>query len=110
MKKFILLLVIFTSLGTNAARINLHKMTVVEDYDGVFTLSSHEHQKSARLDCQSFIHKLDFFNEHNQLTHENYISTKECEDIYHNINNCLGLEQIKCFDTQDIFSLDCQCQ
>lgn len=112
MKKILLILTILTYGSIVSSNEYLYdSMDTLEDFDAVFIISGKKgyNDDYAKLDCQSYFHKFDFFNSSNQLTHENYISFGECEYLYKNFKSCMQKEGIKCVDTEDIFSQNCQC-
>lgn len=86
-------------------------MKSLEGFDGIFNLTDPQNTAhSVRLDCQSFFHKLDFYDAKGLIKIENYISFGECEYLYENFTKCLTTEKIKCVDSEDIFSTDCKCE
>ena len=94
----------------SSSELNFNKMRNVQDFEGIFLLSDNTGSKEfAKLDCQSYFHKLDIFNSKNQLSHENFISFSECEYLYKNFKSCIKQVGVKCLDTNDIFDQNCKC-
>jgi len=106
--KFIILLLL-SNLAI-AETFEFNRMDSFADFEIKFLLT-HETDNSnqAVLDCQSFIQKLDFFDEQGSLVSENVIDITECEQIYNNTVSCFNNKQNKCFDTEDIFNTACVC-
>jgi hypothetical protein len=81
------------------------------EYDAVWELeNSQDGTVSAVLDCQSFFHKLDFIHNPSGEVLENFLSFKECEDIYYKVTDCLKTEGYVCIDTDDILDNQCYCK
>lgn len=96
--------------AANAAKLEVNQMTPQEDYNYKFILEAQ--QPSAghiELDCQSFIHKADFFNQEGKILSENFISINECEYLYEQTYNCLKKNEVKCIDSDYLFREGCGC-
>lgn len=110
MKRIILLSLFLTYSYAHSETFNYTSIQSIEGFDGIFNLTNqNDENRKLRLDCQSFFHKLDFYNKQDQMLFENYISFGECEYLFDNFNKCLKNEKIKCVDTEDIFNESCQC-
>jgi hypothetical protein len=109
--KIILLLSIITYGSTvSSGELNFDQIKNVQDFEGVFVISDTANSKEyAKLDCQSYFHKFDIYDQKNQISHENFISFGECEYLYNNIQSCIQKKGIKCVDTDNIFDQNCEC-
>ncbi len=107
LKYLILLLLPITSL--NAEEYIFDEIHVRPGFEINFQLLSNSNDFVGELSCQSFIQKLDIFDQNYVLLNENYISIKECEDLFININKCFEQNKSKCINTEDIFSKSCNC-
>ncbi len=102
---------LLTYSSAHSETFNYTSMKLVEGFDGIFILSNPKDvSRKLRLDCQSFFHKLDFYDKQNNMIHENFISFGECEYLYENFSTCIAQEKTKCVDTEDIFNKDCKCK
>lgn len=107
--KLILILLLMSS-QVWATQINFSRLSVAPDFDLKFVITHDvEHQQYAILDCQSFIQKMDLFDEAGNLISENPISINECEYLFDQFITCFDKKQDKCIDTKDLFRDGCLC-
>ena len=107
MKKILILLLISSSAfaGLEYDQIETHP-----DFEVKFLLSSqNNHQNKVVLDCQSFLHKLEFYDASDSLYAEKFIDIYQCEEIYLNVMNCFDRGEVKCIDENDILNPNCTC-
>jgi len=82
----------------------------IPEYDAVFNLiNSQDSTNTTKLDCQSFIHKLDIEDSKLNVTYENFIDFYECEELYIKFARCIKDEKTVCIDSNNIFSDQCSC-
>lgn len=111
MKRYILLTLLIIGQTVYANTYEYTQMNSMDGFEAMFELiNPNSKSHSVILDCQSFFHKLDFYDSSGQLTEENYITFGECEYLYENFNKCLQTEKVKCIDNQDLFNPDCICK
>ncbi len=85
-------------------------MVKVDQYDSIFKITqTSSNANYTKLDCQSFIQKLDTFDKNDQRVYENYITINECEDLYFKFTRCLQDKGNVCIDNDDIFKYECEC-
>ncbi len=108
MYKFIILLFL-PYLSLNAEEYIFDEIHVRPGFEINFQLLSDSSNHFGELSCQSFIQKLDIFDQNYNLVNENYISIRECEELFININNCFEQNKRKCINTENIFSKSCSC-
>ena len=105
-----LLLIQCLNLSVWAQEVEIDRITVMQGFDIRFKLDhSAQSEEYIILDCQSFFQKFDFYNKQNNLLFENYITINECEFLYQKTISCLKEHKRKCFNSDDIFSQDCEC-
>ena len=110
MKK-LLLLPLFLCTIAFATTLEVEKMTPEENFELRFLLEgSRKSEGHVTLDCQSFFHKVDFFDSNGKITSENFISINECEYLHQQTVTCLEKAKKKCFDSEFLFYDGCDCQ
>ena len=110
MKKYYLLLLLF-SLSAFANTLNIEKMSTMSGFEIAFKLTPFNQTGGhIVLDCQSYFHKFDFYDQDNKLAFENYITIDECKDLFLNTKSCLSEQGKKCFDPNNIFDTNCGCK
>lgn len=81
------------------------------DLDAVWNLANTKDPSlTARLDCMSFFHKLDFIYTPTGDVLENVISSPECEYMYNKISQCIDKEGYVCIETDNLFQDNCFCK
>lgn len=90
--------------------VTFEHLSKVEHFDLRFLgIDAEDGQKFIDIDCQSFLHKLDFYQD-GQLTFENYISERECAEILETFGACIEEEGFMCVDSKDIHKFYCECE
>jgi hypothetical protein len=100
----IILLFAFNAL----ANITVNEVKLIEGFATNYELTSKSHNKKINLDCQSFFHKFDIYND-SQLISERYITESECKVLETKVNVCLKEKQKVCFNEDDIYQSSCKC-
>lgn len=86
------------------------QMEKVDEFDSIFKIIDTKSDANyTKLDCQSFIQKLDTFDKNDQQVYENYITINECEDLYFKFTRCIKDKGNICIDHDDIFKYECDC-
>ena len=107
MKK-ILPLLIFILSSSYAGDFHIKKISLDEGFAYNFTLETDNKQNFIDLDCQSFLHKIDFYK-NNQIIAENFIDIHECSYIYEVTTNCIEKYQTRCINPENFLSSSCDC-
>lgn len=107
--KMLLILLLLTS-SLFSIETEFDQMTP-SDRNGVWTLdNTKDPSLSARLDCMSFFHKLDFIYNPTGDVLEQVLSASECEYMFNKISSCIDSEGYVCIETDDVFQDNCFCK
>jgi hypothetical protein len=89
---------------------NYNEINKVDQYDALFKITNSSSQSNyTKLDCQSFIQKLDTYDKNDQRVYENFITVNECEDLYFKFTRCIEDNGKLCIDNNNIFKFECDC-
>lgn len=96
--------------GVNAKTVTIDTLEPYEFFDYRFISEDIGNPKKfIDLDCQSFLHKLDFY-ENDEIISENYVSVSECQYLFETFHSCIKEVGFMCVDSGNLFKSFCDCQ
>lgn len=90
------------------ANVTFDSIELDDGFASRFTLKNSKNVNTAKLDCQSFFHKFDIFDENNMIS-ESYITINECSLLYKKVMTCLEVQKFVCFKESDLYEANCRC-